>query len=458
MAAPAREAAFRALRALRSSRVDLGAALARAREPLTDIRDRALSTELVVGTLRWRNAIDYQLQLRSSKPLARLDADVLDVLRIAAHQICYLQRVPVSAVVNDAVGLVKAVGFRSAAGFANAVLRRLAREREALTWPTRPPADVAANRPALAEHLSIVHSHPAWLVERWLGRYGVGETETWLAFNNRPPALTLGVNRLYGTREDAAARLLAEGVETTPTTVAPYGLIVTAGHVIGSDAYKDGAFVIQDEASQVIPELVAAANGQRVLDACASPGGKTIALAAQVAPSGLVLATDVRSRRMNLLAATLRRCRVPQVYMVHIPASAGLPFQPASFDRVLVDAPCSGLGTIRRDPDIRWRRQPADLSGLGASQLDLLKRLAPLVAPRGRLIYSTCSTEPEENEDVVARFLAAAPEFSAMPVVTLPSLGPSIHAMATPAGYLRTSPKFRLEGFFGAVLERAPRR
>jgi 16S rRNA (cytosine967-C5)-methyltransferase len=247
-------------------------------------------------------------------------------------------------------------------------------------------------------------------------------------------------------------------VETTPTTVAPHGLIVTAGHVIGSDAYKDGAFVIQDEASQVIPELVVAANGQRVLDACASPGGKTIALAAQVAPSGLVLATDVRSRRMELLAATLRRCRVPQVHMVHIPASADLPFQPASFDHVLVDAPCSGLGTIRRDPDIRWRRQPDDLSGLAASQLDLLERLAPLVAPGGRLIYSTCSTEPEENEDVVARFLAAAPEFSAMPLVTLPSLGPSIHAMATPVGYLRTSPTFGLEGFFGAVLERAPRR
>jgi 16S rRNA (cytosine967-C5)-methyltransferase len=454
MAAPARAAALRALRLLRTERIDLGDALARTRDPLSDIRDRALATELVVGTLRWRNALDYQLQLRSSKPLVRLDADVLDALRLAAYQLLHLRSVPVSAAVNDAVALVKAAGYRSAAAFANAVLRRLVRERDALTWPARPSADTQNDRAGLVEHLSVVYSHPDWLVDRWLDRYGVAETETWLAFNNRPPALTLRANRLWGTRDEVASRLRAEGIETSPTTIAPDGLILTSGRPIGSDAHQDGAFVIQDEASQIIPLLVEASAAHRVLDACASPGGKTIALSAQTARSRLVVAADVRWRRMELLAATLRRCRADAVHMIQIAAAGELPFQPASFDRALVDAPCSGLGTIRRDPDIRWRRQPDDLPALRDAQVDLLKRIASVVAARGRLIYSTCSTEPEENEDVVMRFLATTPGFSVVNVATLSNLPPAIHAMTTREGYLRTSPRFGLEGFFAAVLAR----
>ena len=454
MAALAREAALRALRLLRTERIDLGHALARARDPLSDIRDRALATDLVIGTLRWRNALDYQLQARSSKPLARLDTDVLDALRLGGYQLLHLRRVPAGAAVNDAVALVKAAGYRSAAAFANAVLRRLARERDALVWPARPTTDAGTDRSLLVEHLSVVHSHPAWLVDRWLDRYGAAETETWLAVNNRAPALTLSANRLCATREDVARRLRAEGIETSPTKVAPEGLIVTSGRATGSHAYLEGAFVIQDEASQLIPALVEASVGQRVLDACASPGGKTIALAAQATRSGLVVATDVRWRRMELLAATLRRCGTDGVHMIQIATTGNLPFQPASFDRVLVDAPCSGLGTIRRDPDIRWRRQSGDLPALQDAQVDLLKRIAPAVAVRGRLVYSTCSTEPEENEEVVRRFLATTQGFVLVNLATLSQIQPAIRAMATPEGYLRTSPRFGLEGFFAAVLAR----
>jgi 16S rRNA (cytosine967-C5)-methyltransferase len=353
------------------------------------------------------------------------------------------------------VASVKAPGYRSAAGFANAVLRRLARERDALTWPPRPPADAGNDRVGLIEHLSVVHSHPAWLVDRWLDRYGAAETETWLAFNNRAPALTLSVNRLRGTREDVACRLRAEGIETSPTKVAPEGLVVTSGRPIGSRAYQDGDFVIQDEASQLIAVLVEASAGQCVLDGCASPGGKTIALAAQTARSGLVVATDVRRRRMELLATTLRRCGANGVHMIQVGTSGDLPFQPASFDRVLVDAPCSGLGTIRRDPDIRWRRRSDDLPAFRDAQVDLLKRLATAVAVRGRLVYSTCSTEPEENEEVVQRFLATTRGFVLVNLATLSQIQPAIRAMATSEGYLRTSPRFGLEGFFAAVLARA---
>jgi len=435
--------------------VELGEALRRFRDPLADGRDRALATDLVIGTLRWRGAIDYQLQQRSAKALHRLDDDVLEALRLGAYQLMYLARVPVSAVVNDAVAIVKASRLRSATGFVNAILRRLVRERDNLEWPTQPTElDSQADREALIDYLAVRHSHPAWLVARWIDRYGPADTEAWLAFNNRVPATRVAPNRLRTSQTDLAARLRAEGVETLPTPVAPYGLTVTAGNVLTTGAFREGDCVIQDEASQIVAELVTADDGDRVLDACASPGGKTLALAAQVAPSGHVVAADVRRRRVALLADTLRRCHATGVRIVHASTAGPLPFQPGSFDRVLVDAPCSGLGTVRRDPDIRWRRHAEDLSGLATAQHELLTRVAAVVAPGGRVIYSTCSSEPDENEAVVAAFLAEAPDFSLVPVSRLPDLAAPIRAMATADGYLRTTPLHGLEAFFGAILEK----
>lgn len=455
MPAPARVAAFRALRALSVNRVDLGEALSRARDPLADTRDRALATDLVMGTLRWRGAIDFQIQQFSAKRLARLDAEVVDALRLGVYQILYLERMPVSAVVNDTVAMVKASRLRSASGFVNAVLRRVSRERETLTWPVRPSnTDSEDGRRALVEYLAVTHSHPAWLVARWVERYGPTPAESWLSFNNRPAATTLAPNRLRGGRDDLAAQLLTEGVHTVPTIVAPHGLTVTSGKALASAAFRNGACIIQDEASQIIPELAGAVDGDDVLDACASPGGKTLALAAQSATSGHVVAADVRPRRVALLAATMRRCRVPSVHIVHIPVTGALPFRPASFDRVLVDAPCSGLGTLRRDPDIRWRREAADLPVLASAQRELLDRIAPVVAVGGRLVYSTCSSEPEENEEVVEAFRLNHPEFTVIPLWRLAHLDQRIRALATPGGYLRTTPVDGLEAFFGAVLER----
>ncbi len=446
MPAPARAAAFRVLCAISAGRVDLGEALSRARDPLADSRDRALATDLATGTLRWRGALDYQLQRLIHKPLQKLDAAVLDALRLGAYQILHLERVPISAVVNDSVELVKTSGLRSAAGFANAVLRRLARERETLVWP---------DRSDLVGHLSVVHSHPAWLVRRWLDRYGAHATEQWLRFNNDPPVMTLATNRLLNTRAELGERLHGEGVETAPTPTAPFGLTVTSGRPLTSAAFRDGYCLVQDEASQIIPELLQAESGERVLDACASPGGKTLAAAAQCRPSGRVVATDVRWRRVQLLATTMARCRAANVRVVQISSTSPLPFVHAAFDRVLIDAPCSGLGTVRRDPDIRWRRDPSQFEVLARTQLDLLYRVRPHVAPGGRLVYSTCSSEPEENEDVVAAFLDVASEFS---VLSLESAGIAspIAAMQTDEGYLRTSPAFGLEAFFAVILTRQP--
>jgi 16S rRNA (cytosine967-C5)-methyltransferase len=444
MAAPARDAAVKVLRTVATGRGDLGDALVRTRDLLPDPRDRALATDLVLGTLRWRNAIDYQLQRLSAKPLHKLDPVVLDVLRVGAYQLLHLERVPASAVVNDSVNLVKGGGFRSATGFVNAILRRLARERDALVWPDRSDN---------VSYLAVVHSHPAWLVQRWIARHGSERTERWLQFNNEVPALTLAANRLRTTRDQLLTRLRAESVAARPTTVAPHGVVVEHGRPLESDAFTSGLCVVQDEASQIVTELMQAADGWRVLDLCASPGGKTLALAAQTAPSGVVIASDVRPKRMRVLAATVTRARASRVRLVHIPPDGALPFRNEVFDGVLIDAPCSGLGTIRRDPDIRWRRDESDFPALAATQLDLLRRAASLVKSGGRLVYSTCSSEAEENEDVIATFLDESAGFEVL-ASDRAGLPPPIAGLTTPAGYLRTTPDVGLEGFFAAILRK----
>lgn len=435
-------AAFKALRLVERS--DLGEALARSRDGLSDARDRALATDLATSTLRWRGAIDYQLARLSGRRLDRLDPEVLDALRLGAYQLLYLERVPASAVVNDGVSLVKAARFKSAAPFVNAVLRRLSRERDQLSWPSREH---------LVEYLSTVQSHPAWLVEKWIARYGADITERWLQFNNQTPALTLAANPLVATRDEVASRLAREGIRTEPTTIAPNGLRVLDGRPLSSPAFVEGAFLVQDEASQLIPLLVAAAPGARLLDACAAPGGKTVALAAAGGARGLIVATDVRARRTKLLAETLARCHADRARVVQIPTRGSFPFVPHSFDAVLVDAPCSGLGTLRRDPDIKWKRSADDFAAFREAQVDLLTRAATTVRPGGRLVYSTCSSEPEENEDVVHGFLATMSTAQVEPLSAIEQLPTVVRALATADGFLRTDPtRDGLEAFFGAVL------
>jgi len=428
MIATARRAAIDALTVIDSGELDMGSAIARERAGLTDERDRALLLEIVTGTLRMQAALDYQLSLRVKRPLIKLDAAVLRVLRMSAFQLIYLTRLPASAVIHDAVELTRRSGKSSAAGLTNAVLRALARDRESLSWPPREN---------ILEYFAVVHSHPGWLVKRWLDRYGEASTEAWLEFNNEPAAMCLAVNRHFTTRAALAQELAEAGVETEPTERAAHGLRVIKGRAMSTAAFTEGRFVIQDEASQLIGELVSPPEGAIALDLCASPGGKTIAISAAIGAGGVVIASDVRPQRVRLLARTLARCRVPNAKIVHVPAEGPLPFATETFDFVLIDAPCSGLGTVRRDPDIRWRRSADDLPALAAAQRELLSRAAGLVKAGGRLLYSTCSSEPEENEDVVAAFLGGRPDFSQE----------RSH---------RTLPfRDHLEAFFGAILRRA---
>jgi 16S rRNA (cytosine967-C5)-methyltransferase len=418
--APARRAAVDALRLIDQGPLDLGEAIARVRHGLHDERDRALLLEIVAGTLRMRAALDFQLAQRTNRPLPKLDVAVLDILRAAAFQLLHLSRLPSSAVINDSVELTRRAGKSSAAGMVNAVLRKLSRERDTLTWP---------------DDIAIVHSHPRWLVDRWRERYGPESTASWLQFNNRPASLCLAVNRHLTTREAVAGELAAAGVITEPTRRAQYGLVVLEGHPLTQPAFSEGRVIVQDEASQLIAELVDFAPA-KALDLCAAPGGKTLHLSASAGPKGMVIATDVRPRRIRVLRRTVDRCRLVNTRVVQVAAAGPLPFREATFEAILIDAPCSGLGTVRRDPDIKWKRRPDDLPVFAAAQRQLLERAAPLLRPDGSLVYSTCSSEPEENEQVVEAFLSGHPGFRLERThQTLP---------------------FRdgLEAFFGAVLRR----
>jgi len=427
---------------------DLPAALARARDRLPDSRDRALVTTLSTGVLRWQRALDHLIATAARRSPDRLDHEVLLVLRLGAFQLRYLDRVPAPAAVHESVELVRRVGKGSAGGLVNAALRVIADPGGPATLPP-PPASPTDRRAAL-DHLGIAGSHPGWLVERWLDRMGFETARRWVAFNNSPAGLTLRANRLRCDRETLAAELAADGVETRPTRYAPDGLDVVAGTPLRGAAFEAGRFIVQEEASQLVAELAAVPPGERVLEGSAPPGGKTTALAAAQQGRGLLVAADRRSARLRLLRATLDRTGVDGAVLVQLDLRQAVPFPPV-FDCVLVDAPCSGLGVLRRDPEIRWRRRPEDLVRLAEVQREMLARAAVAVRPGGRLVYATCSSEPEENQAVVAAFLEAQPAF-----VRRSAAGGRVpDALLDADGQLVTRPDpHGLEAFFGAVLDR----
>ena len=429
MTAPARTAAYHALRAVSTGRFDLPTALAHSRRSLDDERDRALAAAIVVGTLRWQRTLDHLITHFARRPVARMDEEVLTILRSSMYQLLHLDRVPAAAVVDDAVDLTRAARKPSAAGFVNAILRSLLRQRHRLPLPARPdtkerrqavPVDAerrqavpedaerrqavpedAADYQARLAYLGITHSHPDWLVDRWLTRYGFEAAEAWTRFNNDTPGLTIRVNTLRASVEDAMRALAEDRIVAERTRYAPAALVVTEGNPLRRS--PDGLVFVQDEASQLVPLLVDPQPGERILDLCASPGGKTTAMAAAMRDEGLIVACDVRPRRVELLRRTVEMSGARRVRLLQVDSRGPLPMGPL-FDRVLVDAPCSGLGTIRRDPDIRWRRRAEELAAFADDQVRLLDRAAAVLGPGGRLVYATCSSEPEENEGVVEAF------------------------------------------------------
>ncbi|HUF48852.1 MAG TPA: transcription antitermination factor NusB [Vicinamibacterales bacterium] len=445
---PARRAALDALVSIDRGRSTLPDAMERARRTLDDPRDRALVLELVAGTLRWRNALDAVLTERSRRPVDELDPVVRAILRLSAFQLLNLDRVPAHAIVDDAVELSRAWKRTRATGFVNAVLRSLARQPGTDALPDAPGP--GGSRAAQLLYLSVTLSHPGWLVERWLDRFGYESTEAWCRFNNEPPAIVV---RARPGAEAALEHLVddpASGVRRSPV-LAHVGIVGTGGLGRLPSAIRDQV-VTQDEGSQLLAHATPLPPAGRVLDLCAAPGNKTTILAERAGAGVRIVAADHRPARVATLRATLAE-RALSIPVVRLDARAPLPFGPV-FDTVLVDAPCSGLGTLRREPDLKWRRQPSDLRAFATVQASMLRSAAAIVGEGGCILYATCSSEPDENDEVVDAFLRTHSGFAREPLsLPPPVLGPV--AFIESDGCLRTRP-FRdgLDAYFAAVLVR----
>ncbi|MGA6956358.1 MAG: 16S rRNA (cytosine(967)-C(5))-methyltransferase RsmB, partial [Candidatus Acidiferrales bacterium] len=358
--------------------------------------DAGLATELVLGVLRWRRLLDFLLERQLKKPVARLDLAVALALRMGLYQLRFLQRVPARAAVNESVELVKRARKTSAATLVNAVLRKAGGEAR-VSAAEFVPKDIAA-----AERLGILHSHPTWMVERWLARFGAERTVGLLEANNRAPRLSCALHDL-ARRAEILESLRGAGLRVEPGLILQSAFAVSGGSPSRTGTFRNGAISIQDEASQVVPLLLGVRAGERVLDMCAAPGGKTPTLA-RAAGDGLVVAADRHGHRLRAMREQFKRLRLRGVRLVELDATVRLPFG-VTFDRILVDAPCSGSGTLARHPEIRWRLQPESLGEFHGLQVALLKSGLERLAVGGRLVYSTCSLEAEENEMVVEEVL-----------------------------------------------------
>ncbi|MDA8082732.1 MAG: 16S rRNA (cytosine(967)-C(5))-methyltransferase RsmB [Nitrospiraceae bacterium] len=403
-----------------------------------DRRDRGFLMEIVYGVLRYRDTLDWILGHFLKQP-SKLGTMTVNNLRTALYQL-YFMRVPDWAVVHESVELEKAIGRKDRTAkpsLVNAVLRNVIRQKERFVLPVRmdDPASVIA----------LNTSHPRWLVSRWISRFGEEEALRLAEANNMRPPFTVRTNTLRTTREELTALFLRNGIAAAPTRHAPDG-IVLEGQISYEDlSFAHGLFAVQDEASQLIPYLLGPLPGERVLDACAAPGGKATQIAQLMRDEGEVVAVERDFARTNQLRENVAVFGLRSVAIVNGDAaemeSAG------TFDRILLDAPCSATGVIRRNPDVKYRHTAADLLRFREKQLHLLRRVSRLLKPGGRLVYAVCSTEPEEGEMVIADFLKPEGEFRIIDA-DVPLLKEFLSE-----GFMRTFPHIHtMDGFFGAAL------
>jgi 16S rRNA (cytosine967-C5)-methyltransferase len=409
--------------------------------------DRAFLTELTYGVLRWRGRLDWIIHHFSNIPLEKIEPVMLNALRLGLYQIFFLSKTPASAAVNESVELAKEARGKGGGGFVNAILRSAVREKETIPYPNE------HQEPAL--HIAVTQSHPSWLVQRWIEELGVEETLKVCVANNRIPALTLRTNTLKIKREDLIEELTKRGLRPTPTPFSDDGILLKNGPPVSELPFlKEGFFVIQDEASQLVSLIMDPRSGEKILDACAAPGGKTTHIAQRMRNLGEIYALDLRQKKLKQITEGCKRLGIEIVRTAIGDAVDPLPVPgEVKFDRVLADAPCSGFGTLRRNPDLKWRREKEDLKRLSQLQLAILKNLSGYVSEGGVLVYSTCTVFHEENEDVVETFLS---EHRAFKLDSLVEVLPEKCHFFIKKGYFKTFPPAdELDGFFAARLRRA---
>ena len=388
--------------------------------------DRALCHELVLGVLRWQRYLDRIIEHFSKRRIESLDAAVRIALRLGLYQLRFLTRIPASAAVNESVSLVRVVRLSSATAFVNAVLRRAIREAE---------YDPAAAVSDPFERIAVQTSHPVWLIDRWARSFGVAETEAFAQANNVVPPTAFRVVSTKANESEVLAKLRTAGATLERSGVAEGAWRVSGATSLLRELSAAGEIYLQDEASQLVAQVVDVKPGERVLDLCAAPGGKTTMIADRSDDHALIIAGDLSATRLSTVIATMRLHELESIRPVLLDATEQLPFEPHSFDKVLVDAPCSGTGTLRRNPEIRWRLSPSDFARLAEQQKRIVRRAVEMVKLGGRLIYSTCSVEHDENEQVIQDVLVSDDRFR-------------------PLNTIRTWPhREGCDGFFIAVFE-----
>jgi 16S rRNA (cytosine967-C5)-methyltransferase len=418
--------------------------------------DAALATELVLGVLRWQRLLDFHAGRRLKKPA--LDPVVRIALRLGLYQILFLDRIPARAAVNESVELVKRARKSSAATLVNAVLRKASEESTREKSPADAVAGLLPPDRAAADRLGIQYSHPTWLVEHWLRSFGEERARSLFATNNRAPHVS-GYLFEPARRDEAMTSLREAGCRVEPGRLLREAWAVEGGNPGASEAVCRGWVALQDEASQAVASLLAVDPGMDVLDLCAAPGGKTLRLARAIGSNGRVIAADLHEHRVRAMKERFELCGIRNVETIALDATQPLPFEHV-FDRILVDVPCSGTGTLARHPEIRWKLRLEDLRDLHARQAALLRNALAHLAPGGRLVYSTCSLEPEENEDVVREVLqsAGASFRIADPSNAIQELlreSVPLDGVICADGFFRTFPPLHgTDGFFAAAIER----
>lgn len=436
----AREVALRALVRVERDRSFLNLVLPVLLRPLSP-REAALASRIAAGTVQRLNTLDWALQHHLQRSLSSLTPWVRNILRSGAYQILYLERIPAAAAVDEAVRLAYRFGHRGVAGLVNASLRSLARFAPTLPWPDREKEPV--------NFLSLKHSHPVWMVKRWLERYGVAETEALCTANNSTAPLSIRPNRLRLDRQGLLDQLNAMGVRALPSPLVK-AAVRLPGRVnpAALACFQDGYCTVQGESAMLVAPALGPRPGETVVDLCSAPGGKTTHLAELMEDRGRILAIDFNPKRLRLVEQAARRLGLHCITTIagdgRAPASLKLPVP----DRILVDAPCSGLGVIRRRPDLKWRRRPEDIPVMQCLQLELLRAAAGLLAPGGILVYSVCSNETEETRAVAEIITRTEPSLEPEAIPSL-LLRPELSSPERLAGRLDLYPhRHGMDGFF----------
>ena len=410
-------------------------------------RDKAFLQALVFGVLRSKNRLDWIIRHFSKTPFRKISNNIRNILRLGIYQILYMDRVPNSAAVNTSVELAKSRSAPWTAKYVNGLLRNVSRNPATVKFPDISDSPVRA--------ISIRKSLPEWLVQRWLSRFGLIQCVKLCDAVNTIPPLSLRTNTLKTTREKLV-RAFADSADTVAETAhAPEGILLEGARagIAEIRGFAEGKFQVQDEAAQLVSHLLGPQPGQRVLDACAGLGGKTGHIAQLMGNRGEIIALDTGSKKLDSLNDEMERLGISIVKTVSHDLKKTPVFLPGTFDRILLDAPCSGLGVLRRNPDTRWNRSENDLGKYSAGQQRFLDILAPLVKPGGILVYAVCSTEPEENENVIRRFLIKNRTFLQIPVES--EAVKDLTSVVDTGHCLRTFPhRHNMDGFFAVCLRR----